>query len=199
MKFAEFRKYVELYKLLLEQGEKEEAKLILQKIDPNNLGIKRYFIVKKYRVEKVIEQLCEEKGFNLRYDMRNITNRGYDFAVNINNKIYMIKVKTKKRLGYIHLKSLYREPDFIDGINSLVRDYPEIIDGLWDATLKTDNEIKHRTIVSLKLDIMHKQDELDNGSKEESLILKMIKQRKEQIKEIEDGLDEIDVENFHTI
>ena len=199
MKFAEFRKNVELYKQLLEQGKKEEAKLILQKIDPNNLGIKRYFIVKKHRVEKVIEQLCEEKGFNLRYNMRNITNRGYDFAVNINNKIYMIKVKTKKRLGYIHLKSLYREPDFIDGINSLVRDYPEIIDGLWDATLKTDNEIKHRTIVSLKLDIMHKQDELDSGSKEERLILKMIKQRKEQIKEIEDSLDEIDVENFHTI
>ena len=126
--------------------------------------------------------------------MHNMTNRGYDFVVIINDAKYLIRCNTKKSVGYVHLKSLYKQPDFMDGINKLMNDYPEIVDCLWEAVLKTNNEQKHRKIVGLSMKIMNSEKELGHVKKEASLITQLIEQYKEEKQEIVDTLTDIDIE-----
>lgn len=196
MKFTEFRKLIEKYKELILQNKIDDAKEILKIVDPQGLGLKRFFVVKKHRVEKIVEQLAEDKNLHLRYKMLNITNRGYDFIVTINNdQKYIIRCNTKKAVGYVHLKSLYREPDFIDGVNNLVKDYPEILDGLWKAVLDTSNEKKRREIVSIEMKIRRTNQEQEYINKERNMITQLIKQLQEDKQEIIDSLDDIKVED----
>ena len=152
MKFEQFKYLVEQYKKFSLEGKKEESENILKEIDPQGLGLKRFFIVKKYRVERVIESYCEKNNIELRYSMKNITNRGYDFYIKLNNEdVYKIRCQIKKSITYMHLKNLYREVENEDGLYALTEKYPEIAEGLWKTVLDTANEQKRREIVSIDM------------------------------------------------
>lgn len=199
MKFEEFKNLIEERRRFLLQGEKTKADEIENIIDPNNLGIKRYFKVKKRRVERVITEYFANRGIFIKFDIK-MRDKSFDWIIKLPyGEHYLIKCSKKKDLGYVDLKCLYSEFSAKDDMQLLIDNYPEIIDGLWDVVLKTNNEEKRKKIFSINAQILKNNQEAEYLNKEQKMVLQLNEKFKERKQQMIESLDEIDIEGNEEI